>query len=330
MLEGKPGAIYGVIRETAGSDGNRLSVSRLCSVAGVSKSGYYRWLSAEGARQERERRDERDFALIEEAYSYRGYDKGIRGISMRLDRMGHKMNHKKIGRLMRKYGLRCPIRKANPYRRMAKAMKTSNYAKNVLDRNFVGLGPRKALLTDITYIPFHGSFIYLSPIIDACTKEALAHQASVSLKEDFVKATLDELREKHGPELSEETLIHSDQGCHYTSRIFIDAVEEMKLTRSMSRRGNCWDNAPQESFFGHMKDEIGDKIERCGTYEEAVKVIDEWFDYYNHDRPIWGLGKRTPAEYREYLANGGGIISPKRKAKEEKRPPTPMGVPPSE
>lgn len=319
IMEENPSTIYGIIKETVNLKGNKLSVSSLCASAGVSKSGYYRWISAEVARKERERKDETDFALIMEAYSYKGYNKGIRGIHMRLERMGHKMNRKKIRRLMRKYGLICPIRKANPYRRMAKAMKTNNYVKNVLARNFVGLGARKALLTDITYIPFRGSFIYLSTIIDACTKEALAHKTSLSLKEEFVKSTLDELKEKHGSELSSDTIIHSDQGCHYTSHLFIDTVEEMELVRSMSRRGNCWDNAPQESFFGHMKDEIGDKIEKCETVEEAIKVIDDWFEYYNCDRPIWGLGRRTPVEYREYLAKGGTIIAPKKKAKKAKK-----------
>jgi transposase InsO family protein len=244
----------------------------------------------------------------------------MRGIHMRLLRFDPpiNMNIKKIKRLMKKYDLKCPIRKANPYRRMAKAMKTNNYAKNILDRNFTGLGPRKALLTDITYIPFKDHFIYLSPILDACTKESLAHQTSLSLKEEFVKATLDELRNKHGNELTSETLIHSDQGCHYTSRLFINTIEEMNLIRSMSRRGNCWDNAPQESFFGHMKDEIGDKIAACETDEEVITVIDEWFDYYNNDRPIWGLGKRTPIEYYKYLKSGGEIIVPKKYVKKKK------------
>lgn len=320
MLANKPSVIYQIIKETYSNPDNRLSIPFLCKAAVVSKSGYYRWLGAEESRKEREIRDLDDFSLVKKAYEYRGYDKGMRGIHMRLLRFDPpiNMNIKKIKRLMNKYDLKCPIRKANPYRRMAKAMKTNNYAKNILDRNFTGLGPRKALLTDITYIPFKDHFIYLSPILDACTKETLAHQTSLSLKEEFVKATLDELRNKHGNELTSETLIHSDQGCHYTSRLFINTIEEMNLIRSMSRRGNCWDNAPQESFFGHMKDEIGDKIASCETDEEVIIVIDEWFNYYNNDRPIWGLGKRTPIEYYKYLKSGGEIIVPKKYVKKKK------------
>ena len=117
------------------------------------------------------------------------------------------MNVKKIQRLMRKYGLHCPIRKANPYRRMAKALKTDTIADNLLNRQFKEHGLRKVLLTDITYIP-------LSVILDAFTKQVLAYVLSESLELDFVLETVNSLIETHGISLDAETLIHSDQGCH--------------------------------------------------------------------------------------------------------------------
>jgi len=307
MLDKKANVIFAVIKKTFESNDNELSISKLCKAAGVSKSGYYYWLSREDYRLKKENKDRRDFSLILEANKYRGYDKGIRGIHMRLLRMNPSinMNLKKISRLMKKYGLKCKIRKANPYRRMAKAMKTDNYASNILDRNFDNILPRKALLTDITYIPFKDYFIYLSTILDACTKEVLAYQYSLTLQLVIVEATLDKLEKYHKEELYMDTLLHSDQGCHYTSKIFIDKVTKMGLVRSMSRRGNCWDNAPQESFFGHMKDEIGDKIKIAHTNEEVYEIIDNWMSYYNYDRPIWKLGKRTPVEYYFYRKNNG-------------------------
>lgn len=164
------------------------------------------------------------------------------------------MNVKKIRRLMDKYGLMCPIRKANPYRRMAKALRTSNVADNLLKREFTEHGPRRVLLTDITYIPYNGTFAYLSTILDAYTKQILSYVLSDSLEVDFVLETVEKLIREHGVELTKETLIHSDQGCHYTSASFIRLVNDKELRQSMSRKGNCWDNAPQESFFGHMKD----------------------------------------------------------------------------
>ena len=126
------------------------------------------------------------------------------------------------------------------------------------------------------------------------------------------------LKEKHGNELTNETLIHSDQGSHYTSHVFIDTVEEMNLVRSMSRRGNCWDNAPQESFFGHMKDEIGYLIKQSNDDYDVYKILDDWIDYYNTDRPKANLASKTPVEYYQYLLNGGEIIRPKKYKRKKK------------
>ena len=161
------------------------------------------------------------------------------------------MNVKKIRRLMKKYGLFCPIRKANPYRRMAKAMATNNIAPNLVNREFEKHGPRKILLTDITYI-INGKAprVYMSTIIDAYTKEILSWVLSDSLVLDFVLDTVTQLCYTHGISLTEETIIHSDQGAYYTSIKFIELVKDKNLRQSMSRRANCWDNAPQESFSG--------------------------------------------------------------------------------
>ena len=108
----------------------------MCRVAGVSRSGYYQWVANIAKREAREKADEMDYRLICDAMKYRGFDKGIRGIHMRLLRMGIRMNRKKISRLMHKYNLKCPIRKANPYRRMAKAMRTNAVADNLVKREF--------------------------------------------------------------------------------------------------------------------------------------------------------------------------------------------------
>ena len=214
------------------------------------------------------------------------------------------MNLKKIQRLMHKYGLKCPIRKANPYRRMAKARKTDAVADNLLQREFKEHGPRKVLLTDITYIPCCGVFFYLSVIKDAYTMQILAYMLSESLELDFVLETINILIESHGATLDDETLIHSDQGCHYTSKKFREIVKDSNLRQSMSRRGNCWDNAPQESFFGHMKDEIMDKIALAESFNDAKTIIDDYMDYYNNDRGQWQLSKLSPNEYYEYCITG--------------------------
>ena len=295
---------FQVIHETLEANDNLLNVSMLCDVAGVSRSGYYRWVKAKDVREARECKDKEDFELVLKAYNQRGYSKGARGIYMCMLHWEPAvvMNLKKIRRLMKKYGLFCPIRKANPYRRMAKAMKTNKVAENVLNREFFQHGARKVLLTDITYIPYAGKFCYLSTILDAYTRQILSYVLSDSLEVDFVLETVQQLIREHGISLSSETLIHSDQGCHYTSTSFQRLVRDKELRQSMSRKANCWDNAPQESFFGHMKDEID--LSGCTSFRMVKEVIDDYMDYHNNERYQWQLAKLSPNEYYEYVTTG--------------------------
>ena len=273
-------------------------------MAEVSRSGYYNWCKGNMEPDAREISDLRAFQMILAAYRFRGYDKGVMGIYMRLLRSGIRMNHKKIRRLMRKYGLLCPIRKANPYRRMMKALKSNAVADNHLNREFRKYGPRKVCLTDITYIPYNDKFCYLSVIKDAFTKEVLSYVLSQSLKVDFVLETVSKLIRDHGLTLDDKTMIHSDQGAHYTSIDFRELVSDLNLRQSMSRRGNCWDNAPQESFFGHMKQELQDRMKSWNSFEEVQSAIDDWMDYYNNDRYQVELLKMSPAEYYSYIITG--------------------------
>ena len=216
--------------------------------------------------------------------------------------MGILMNIKKIRRLMKKYHLVCPIRKANPYRQMMRAIQTSHRADNIVNRRFTEAGPRTILLTDITYIPDEDGFCYLSSVKDAVTRECLAHVLSRTMEEEFVLETIEQLMSRHGFTMNAKTLIHSDQGPHYTSVRFIDLLKDNGLRQSMSRRGNCWDNAPKESFFGHMKDEL--KVRKDMSFEEIKAEVDDWIDYYNKDRYQWSLAKLSPIEFYEYLMTG--------------------------
>ena len=257
---------YEIIQETLQATGNSLSVSSLCSMAGVSRSGYYAWLKAVPTREAQEQRDREDFDLVLEAYRMRGYSKGAKGIYM--------------------------------------ALRTSSVADNLLRREFECYGPRMVLLTDITYLPYNGTFAYLSTILDAFTKQILSYALSPSLEVDFVLETVELLIKRHGIPLHAETAIHSDQGCHYTSHKFINIVQDKGLRQSMSRKGNCWDNAPQESFFGHMKDHIKDRIAACPCYGDVKAVVDDYMDYYNNQRYQWRLAKLSPNEYYQFVTSG--------------------------
>ena len=179
---------------------------------------------------------------------------------------------------MRKYNITCPIRKANPYKRIAKATKEHRVVPNRLNREFKQNTPGKVMLTDITYMPYGNNKIaYLSTIKDSSTNEILAYNLSNSLAIDIVTETINKLVKLKSFKL----------------------LKKNKLGQSMSRRGNCWDNAPQESFFGHMKDEIDYKS--CRTIEELKILIDDYMDYYNNDRCQWNLKKLTPVQYRNQL-----------------------------
>lgn len=292
---------FRLIQEAISQDNNVLSVSNLCRIAGVSRSGYYAGLDATPAREKRENQDQADFQLILEAYRFRGYAKGVRSIHMRFLYQNIIMSIKKIRRLMEKYQLFCPIRKANPYRSMAKALATSHVAPNLVKQEFKR-EPRKILLTYITYLFYMNEKCCLSTILDTFTHEVLAYR--VSLKVGFVLETVERLIAEHGSMLDNETIVHSDQGCHYTSYAFIQRLKDEKFVQSMSRRGNCWDNAPQESFFGHMKDEIQDEIANCFTFDAVLDRIDDWMDCYNNDRYQWDLMKLSPAECFRSLQTG--------------------------
>ena len=273
---GVQSAVYEIIHESLKNNVSSLSVTVLCEIAGVSRSGYYNWVNSEDARAKKEANDRADFELVLEAYNFRGYKKGVLSINMRLLHMGIVMNPKKIRRLMHKF----------------------------LNREFESHGPRMVLLTDITYIGFRDGFLYLSTILDAYTKEALAHVLSNSLEIDFVLETVKNMQRDYGVSLKAETMIHSDQGPHYTSVQFIQIVNDIGLRQSMSRRGNCWDNAPQESFYGHMKDELADKMAYWDCFEDVKRDIDDWFDYYNHDRYQWQLAKLSPNQFYRYAITG--------------------------
>lgn len=271
----------------------------------VSRSGFYAYeyrLKNE-CTNPKEIQDRKDFDLILAIYNRRGFKKGSRTIYMILKKENKLMNLKKIQRLMRKYGLVCPIRKPNPYKKMMKALEESTIFPNLLERKFREYGPRVVLLTDITYL-FYSNHkkCYLSTIKDAYTKEILAWALSTNMEEDFVLDTIKMLLNNHKSELKTNSLVHSDQGIHYKVLLFQELIKNNDLRQSMSRKANCWDNAPQESFHGHMKDEID--LNSCKTFEDVKNMIEEYIDYYNNERPQWELAKLTPSEYYEFIKTG--------------------------
>ena len=280
-----------MINETIINNGFKNMVSYFCQLLNVSRSGYYNYLNTVDNQILMEVNDLEARDNIMKAYNYRGYNKGSRSIKMILQgKFSIIYSRKKIQRIMRKYNIKCPIRKANPYRRMAKATKEHRVVPNLLERNFKQGIPGKVLLTDITYLPYGNRHMaYLSTIKDGSSNDILAYTVSDSIKLEIATDTINKLISQHKDILHKDAFIHSDQGVHYTSPKFQKLLKNNNLGQSMSRRGNCWDNSPQESFFGHMKDEVD--FSKCKTLNEVINAVDDYIDYYNNHRYQWNLKK---------------------------------------
>jgi len=266
----------------------------LCSIAQVSRSGYYRWLN-----NPNKEKDKNDYLIIKEIFEKGKRKLGWRSIKMSLKSdCGMIMNHKKIKRIMRKYELCVKIRRRNPYKMIMKKNQEHRTFENILDRNFKQDIPGRVLCTDITYLYYgYGRKAYLSVIKDIATKEVISWQLSNNLTMKFVLDGVNDL--KGVKTLNSKTMIHSDQGFHYTNPEFIKKIKELKITQSMSRKGNCIDNSPIESFFGHLKDNVDYK--EAKTFKELYSMLKEYMDHYNNRRYQWEIKKMTPVEYRNHL-----------------------------
>ncbi len=278
-------------------------VDYFCAALKVSRSGYYRYFSNEAisCRQIKQVSDERVRDLILKVFKRKGYKKGARQIKMQLENdLGIIYNLKRIRRIMNKYGIFCPYRRPNPYRKMMKATQEHRVVPNLLQRQFKQGVPGKVILADITYLPYgNGRMGYLSTFLDAATNEILAYHVADNLKISLVTETIKKLYRSRHVKLQAGAYIHSDQGAHYTSPKFQALLTKKGLGQSMSRRGNCWDNAPQESFFGHLKDEVNYKA--CKTLNELQREISRYIKYYNNFRYQWDLKKMSPVGYRNHL-----------------------------
>jgi putative transposase len=275
----------------------------MCHIANVSRSGYYSYKKRLLGLSSKSLQDKFDFLSIKAAYDYKSIHKGAKQIKMRLERdFGICMNLKKIRRIMRKFDLICPIRKANPVKSILRSQQSNKTYSNVLNRYFRQGTAKKTLLTDISYIQYgSGKRAYISTIKDSSTKMILAWQISTSLDLSFVIKTVHLLLDMYKGELDLNVILHSDQGSHYTSIPYQTLLKENGIRQSMSRRGNCWDNAPQESFYAILKTELN--LQEIKTYEGLVERLIEYINYFNYDRPQWTLHRMTPYEYDCYLTN---------------------------
>jgi len=260
-------------------------------MANVSRSGYYKWLK----KADEPEKDYEDYLEIKTIFDKSKGKYGWRSIKMSLPHM----NHKKIQRIMRKYELIAKVRRKNPYKFMMKKTMEHRIFPNKLQREFSQPVPFKVFCTDITYIPFCHGFAYLSVIKDIASGEVVAWNLSINLKMTLVIDTIKNMNLN----AYEGIMIHSDQGFHYTNPKYIETIKGLKMNQSMSRKANCIDNAPIESFFGHMKDELD--YTSCRSFNELFLKIEKYMKYYNYERKQWTRNRMAPVEYRKYLLSQG-------------------------
>ena len=256
-------------------------ISYLCKVAGVSRSGYYKYFSSESKdlRKSREDKDILSKENVLKAFNFKGRKKGARQIKMVLkDRFNIIYNLKRIRRIMKKYGLLSEVRRRRQWVNLGQQV---HKYENLLNRQFRAVRPNEKWVTDISYIHTKEGILYLSMIRDLYDNSIVAYKTA---SRQTVNLVLDTIRLAMKKEkVAAELQLHSDQGFQYTSQVYFNLTKEYGITPSMSRRGNCYDNALAENFFGIIKSECIYR-HKPETFEEVNKMIDDYIYFYNHER----------------------------------------------
>ena len=270
----------------------------MLSLLNFPRASYYAALKNEycKAAMERISQDEQDAALIRQVMDYKGFSKGSRQSYMMFPSLtGKHLGLKKIRRIMKQFGITSSIRKSK--KPMGGAVLRENVKPNLLRRRFRLHRPNEVRLTDVTYLDYGDKRrAYGSALLDPVTGVLVAFLVS---EHNNLAFALETLRQSDTHTCPHGGIYHSDQGIVYLSTVFQREVSSYGFQQSMSKRGNCQDNAPQESFFGHFKDECS--YSECGSIGELKELIAQYADYYNHERRMWDRGRMTPIEYEQYL-----------------------------
>ena len=262
----------------------------MCDFFGISRAAYYAWVK----RLDQPDPDAERMILVQEAYDASHQTYGYRRVQIWIhQKRGITMNHKAVLRLMNKMGIRSIARKRKAQKKLADYASYHRYP-NVLDRDFTANQPNQKWLTDVTYIHTQQGWAYLSTIKDLYDSFIVAHKFEPNNSIGLVTQTLKQAQKKE--KVTDGLVLHSDQGHQYTSDPYHVLTNEYNITPSMSRRGNCWDNAPMENFFSHLKEEAIRRVKNP-TFQQAQQIIDDYIYFYNYER-IQLKTKQTPYQVR--------------------------------
>ena len=264
-------------------------VALLCRHLGVSRSGYYAW-----AQRPESQRDKSDRALSVEVAAVHQESRSRYGsprVHAELRSRGRRVSRKRVARLMRQQGLR-----ARPRRRFVRTTDSAHshpVAPNALDRKFEPTQPNCVWAGDITYVWTAEGWLYLAVLLDLFSRKVVGWAMSEKIDRELVLSALDmALLGRPAPALH-----HSDRGSQYASEDYRHLLEQRGITCSMSRKGNCWDNAVVESFFSSLKQELV-YLTTFKTHQEAKPALFEYIEvFYNRKRRHSSLGYLSPVEY---------------------------------
>ncbi|WP_421663023.1 IS3 family transposase [Lysinibacillus telephonicus] len=261
-----------------------MTIGEICDHLGVGRSSYYRWKKNTNVETKKDIRDKR----IGELCKLHKYRYGYRKIT---SIYGEPISENTVQKVMQKYNWQCRVK----VKKRKSTGQPAYVAPNLLNREFTAEAPFEKLVTDITYLPFGQSMMYLSSILDVFNGEIVARTIGFTQDTEFVLDTLNQL-----PELPEGCILHSDQGSVYTSYDYQKAVKEKRITMSMSRKGTPADNSPIETFHSSLKSETFylDGINRT-TNAHVIQIVENYINYYNNIRIQTKLNSQSPVKYRQ-------------------------------
>ena len=276
------------------------AVATMCRVLGVSSSGYYAWRSRRRFGGKRARADQILLKAIGEVYQVHRGRYGSRRIWIELRTQGQVCSRRRVARLMRENGLEA--RRRRRYRITTQSKHRRPVAPNVLERDFTAAAPNQKWVADITYIPTAEGWLYLAAVLDLHSRKVVGWAMEPYLRDELVQQALSMALGRRT--FSSSLIHHSDRGSQYASAEYQALLAKNHIQVSMSGKGNCFDNAPMESFFSTLKSELIHHV-RFQTRAEARRAIFEFIElYYNCQRRHSALGYLTPQAFEErfYLA----------------------------
>jgi putative transposase len=265
-------------------------VKALIKLAGIPRSTYYYCVK----NFDRLDPDKEVKSLIQAIYDEHEGRFGYRRIRDELRNRGHRVNHKKVQRIMKDLGLKCLVR-IKKYR--SYKGKVGKIAPNILDRNFRAEKPNEKWVTDISEFKLFGEKLYLSPVLDLFNGEVITYTIGSRPTYSLVSTMLDQALARITDQ--DTLLLHSDQGWHYQMKQYRKVLTERGVTQSMSRKGNCYDNAVMESFFGILKSELL-YLKEFESVEHFKQELANYMNYYNNKRIKAKLKGMSPVQYRTH------------------------------